>query len=277
MDFKDELAILFRSARRAQKLSQLEITKKLKEDKEVSVGQTSLAKFENGRATLSLKALSEMAPFLNLNPEYILNGFGNPFKQATPETIIKMFFQEDKPGSIDFYLINLILEINERVSILSLKPHMPVEADRRLLRKRGSRHFYALVVMDADENLFLFRREDKDEFFDEADLQPLHLKNRQAVDYNSTIISTELFSKIREQWDEVSINDIKKVIEGVSRRENLIFLSRIIKKVSSYESSSNGKEEYRQLLERLERMDAHELEYLLSRRLPEIGRVLKSG
>lgn len=276
MDFKDKLAILFRSARRAQKLSQLEITKQLKKDKKVSVGQTSLAKFENGRATLSSKSLSEMAYILNLNPEYVLSGFGNPFKQATPDTIIKMFFQEDKPGSIDFNLIDLILETNERVSILSLKPHMPVDADRRLLRKRGSRHYYALVVMDADENMFLFRREDKDEFFDETDLKPV-LKDRQTVDYNSAIISTELFSRIREQWDEVSINDIKAVIEGVSRRENLIFLSRIIKKVSSYESSSNGKEEYRQLFERLERMDAHELDYLLSRQLPEIGRVLKSG
>lgn len=240
------------------------------------MGQTSLAKFENGRATLSSKSLSEMAYILNLNPEYVLSGFGNPFKQATPDTIIKMFFQEDKPGSIDFNLIDLILETNERVSILSLKPHMPVDADRRLLRKRGSRHYYALVVMDADENMFLFRREDKDEFFDETDLKPV-LKDRQTVDYNSAIISTELFSRIREQWDEVSINDIKAVIEGVSRRENLIFLSRIIKKVSSYESSSNGKEEYRQLFERLERMDAHELDYLLSRQLPEIGRVLKSG
>lgn len=272
---KDNLGFFFKTIRKAQKKSQLDVTSDIKdtEQKEITISQAALAKFESNKAaSLSLNKLSLIAPKLNINPAYVLSGFGNPFKPASPDSVIKMFFPEDNLGNIDFWLIDLIIESNSRTILLALKPSMLPGADRRLLRKRGEHHLYGLVIKDSDENLFLFRREDKDEFFDEFELQRL-IKGR-PVTQQTAVINPGLFTKIREGWLDVDVNDIKPVLESAIWREDVIFLQRLIKKVSS-SATQPDKEEYDKVLEKIRTMDRRSIPFLMQRLLPEIGNILK--
>jgi len=267
IDYREKLSFLFRTVRKTQKKSQTEIVSGL------GISQTALAKFESNKAAaLSLKKLSEIAPKLNINPDYVLNGFGNPFKQDRPDSIIKMFFTEDPLGKINPYLIDLIIESNDaRTLLLFLKPNMPIGADRRLLRMRGERHFYSLVMKDSDDNLFLFRREDKDAFFDETELMEL-IKTKPT--YHNVIIDSELFSKIRENWSEVNFSDIRPVLEFSMWREDAIFLHRLIKKISSH-SDQSDQEDYEKISQKIKSIDKAAIRPLLDRLLPEIGSSLK--
>lgn len=265
-DYYEKLSFFFRTVRKAQKKSQTEIASGL------GISQTALAKFESNKAAaLSLKKLSEIAPKLNINPDYVLNGFGNPFKQDRPDSIIKMFFTEEPLGKINPYLIDLIIKSNARTLLLFLKPNMPIGADRRLLRMRGERHFYSLVMKDSDDNLFLFRREDKDGFFDETELIRL-IKTKPT--YHNVIIDSELFSKIRENWSAVNSGDIRPVLEFSIWREDVIFLHHLIKKISSH-SGQSDQEDYEKISKHIKSMDKAAIRPLLDRLLPELGSTLK--
>ena len=277
MDNRDKLGLFFRTVRKAQKKSQLDVTSDIKdaEQKEITISQAALAKFESNKAaSLSTKKLSLRAPKLNINPDYVLNGFGNPFKPASLDSIIKMFFPEDTLGNIDFWLIDLIIESNPNASLLALKPSMLPGADRRLLRKRGAHHLYGLVIKDSEDNLILFRREDKDEFFDEFELQRL-IKGRPVTQQTATI-DPELFAKMREKWSELNNDDIRPILESIIRREDIIFLKRLINKVSSDQTQLPDKEEYERISKKIGKLDNRGLAILLEMLLPEIGKVLKN-
>lgn len=267
MDYREKLSFFIRTVRKAQKKSQKEITSGL------GISQAALAKFETHKAAaLSLKKICEIAPKLSINPDYVLNGFGNPFKQE-PDSIIKMFFPEGPLGKIDPYLIDLIIESNTRTLLLFLKPSMLADADRMLLRKRGERHSYSLIIKDSDDNLFLFRREDKDEFFDETELVSM-MKSKPA--FHIEIIGPELFLKIRENWSEVNFLDIRRVLESAIWREDVIFLHRLIKKIRSH-STQSDQEDYERIYKQIKSMDKAAIRHVLERLLPEIGCILKKS
>lgn len=270
MDYREKLSFFIRTVRKAQKKSQKEITSGL------GISQAALAKFETHKAAaLSLKKICEIAPKLSINPDYVLNGFGNPFKQEKPDSIIKFFFPEDPFGQINPYLIDLIIENNARTLLLLLKPSMIAETDPRLLKKRGERHCYSLIIKDSDDNLFLFRREDKDEFFNEFDLLN-NIKSKPVPVFHTQIIGPEIFSQIRESWSEVNVNDIRRVLEYAIWSEDLTFLHRLIKKISSHASKSD-QEEYAKISNKIIKLDKAAIHPLLERLLPEIGNFIKKS
>lgn len=170
----ENLPLFLRMVRDAQGISQSELSEK------IGVSQSAIAQFEKMKATLSMQRLIRMAPILNVNPDYLQTGIGNPFRQTIKQKTIKMFFPEDPLGRIDTTLVRVIMDANKQAEFFSLRPgHFNSrlfakegETVKKVLnqwqRQRGENNMLcALFVCDGDNNTFLFKRKNNRLFDDE--------------------------------------------------------------------------------------------------------------
>ncbi len=190
------LPLFLRMVREAQGISQSELSEK------IGVSQSAIAQFEKMKATLSMERMIRMAPILNLNPNYLQMGTGNPFRQTIKQKTIKMFFPEDPLGRIDTTLVKVIMDANKQAEFFFLRPGY---FNSRSIAKAGEtvkkelnqwqRHrakktmLCALFVCDSDNNTFLFKKKNN-RLFDDEELIAHYLRRIGEADHKYFPIDT---------------------------------------------------------------------------------------
>ncbi len=265
----ENLALFIRMAREAQGISQKEIAEA------INISQSAITQFEKLRATLSMDTLVKMAPLLNINPEFIGKGSGNPFKQTGKEKIIKMFIPENTLGEIDFSIIDLIAKSNAETAFILLTP--PRWSDGRYKLERYG-FSYALLIEDRDHNKFIFRRRDKHKYL--LDIRDLSVRldslNKEGEKYfeiKAMELTGNLFKNI-EEWSNINVKELNTLLKSVNRREHIDFLRRLIKKIWSHKSI-NDQKEAKKIREIITSMEYEDLDRLIELLVPEFAEIIK--
>lgn len=266
----EKLELLIRMVREAQGISQKEIANTIK------ISQSAITQYEKLQSRLSAETVFKMAPLLNINPEYIEKGIGNPFKQADEQKIIKMFMPETPIGEIDFSLIELIIRSNDEITFIQLTASHSFEMGHKLWRPGYS---YALLIEDRDNNKFLFRRKDRNKLLLGIDdlkitLDKLDKEKKKYYEIKTVTLTKQLFEKI-QVWESIDINELNKFLKMQSKREHVDFLLRVIRKILSNKTARKNKEEVEKMREIIVNMRYEELEQLMSRLMPEFEEIVK--
>lgn len=271
----ENLALFIRMVRESQGISQKEIAETIK------ISQSAIAQYEKLQATLSPETLLKIAPLLNLNPEYIRTGIGNPFKQVDKQKIIKMFIPENPLEEIDYSLIDLIAKYNkEAIFILLLpillKPMGDLKKIQPRLKPYG--YWYALLIEDGDNNKFIFRRKDKEKMVVCTPdwitrLNSLNKEGEKYFEIKAIELTGNLFKNI-EEWSNINVKELNTLLKSVNRREHIDFLRRLIKKIWSHKSIKNQKEA-KQIREIITSMEYEDLDRLISLLVPEFAEIIK--
>lgn len=259
----DKLQVLFRKIRESQGISQTELA--------TAAGKTqgAITQFEHMRATISENVLKEMAPTLNLNPDFIEKKTGNPFKQADREKIIKMFIPESSVGDLDFSLIEFIAGCNEKASFFFLKPSM-----RHQPRQRFNLHSAcALLIKDSDENVFIFKRKRVDEVFTYLKLREELLKFAEKkgkyLEIKVLTVPDSLYKRIQE-WDELKVKEFSTLLIISGMRENKELLTRLIDKMIFLENDSINRQNLTAIKNNIAGLNAKEMDTFILGIIPQI-------
>jgi transcriptional regulator with XRE-family HTH domain len=278
----EKIGLFIRMTREAHGITQMELAEKL------GISQAAIAQFERLKATLSPETIINMAPLLNLNPDYVADGIGNPFKQRRSNEIIKMFFSEDPLGNIDFSLIDLIADKNEKAVFIFLKPAMHTgissslgfRQDKTLYRQilqqeRQGNSIYALVIQDDDKNIFLFKRKNNNLFNENDLISLLHekaLSEKKYFDISISGIGYKPYKDIREGAEKLDwINDLIKH----RSIEKKAFLVRLAKDIWSHSSMMGNKDEYAEIKREIEKIPPEKIDHLLSQLMIELSKILR--
>jgi len=225
MAFRDEskleLSALFSALRMSKGLTQGNVADV------VGIKRSAIAQFETGRASLSNDTLRQIAPILNLNPEYVIHRDIYPFV-SQPDEVIKLFLPENRlTGALDYFLIYLLAGAvgNHELQFLSLSPN--IIAAR--IAWPFDRTVYALAVRDAHNNIFLFRRRIGNLLWGsitgERDLQ---LRVTELARHTGTHLFFALIDIDRQiyetihQWRDISRNDLVPLFPNPEERVELI-------------------------------------------------------
>jgi transcriptional regulator with XRE-family HTH domain len=267
------LPSFIRSVREAQGLPQKDIAQK------IHVWPSALTQYEKSDASLSKEKLLEIAPLLNLNPEFIRQGVGNPFKAADKSSLIKMSLILTEEGKIDLNLIRFIADFSEKSAFIFLKP-IDVPKDKpRLVSKwrRSGNTIYALLVQDDDGNRFLFKRTD-DSFFNESEIVPLLSDSMGYHKFHKVSvsgISSVLFEKIKG-WGNLSRSDFDSLIATAQSRDKIEMLSELIDILSNYEATDEDKKNLERLKTIFQNIEPQNASDLLDTILPKFVRILSN-
>ena len=121
----------------------------------VGITRQAIQRFECGRSTLSRHKLRQIAPILNINPDFLDDQSINPYKGRG---LIKMFFHEEGASHMIPEPVNILVTSNDELKFISLLSNF----DIRTLTVESLSLFvdpiYAVVVMDKSDNVFLLRR-----------------------------------------------------------------------------------------------------------------------
>lgn len=279
------LAVFIRMVREAHGINQAELAKK------IGVSQSAIAQFEKLKATLSLETLLKLAPILDLNPEFIQNGVGNPYKQTASNKIIKMYLPEDDLGNINFSLVKIIAEANETASFIFFEPPLfvsdqkanIVESTRKEIaqwhkQRKQDITIYALFVHDDDNNYFLFRRKNNLLFRKQdliTTLKEIELKDKKYFDIQVTWVNLFTCRKLRE-WHTL---DDKQFINDMLKHEYKLdhaLIQNIVNKIWSYKTLKPDREGYKNLKTKIEKMEKGKLGRQLDHLIPELAKVINS-
>ncbi|MBI5847236.1 MAG: helix-turn-helix transcriptional regulator [Nitrospirae bacterium] len=198
---------LFRALFEYQRIRQSQVAKN------IHISQPALSQFLAGESSLSISTLKKIAPLLSLNPNYIEDMNANPFGDGN---FFKMIIPEKYSLLPDLSLVDLLLDLNDKVRLIFLSP--PLLSLVKFTMGRES-PIYAIAVKDGDGNCFLFRRKQK---------SPLHaiivgeeaLKNKidriankgRSFLHETKVIDKELYLKIRN-WEAVEKADIEPLFD----------------------------------------------------------------
>lgn len=269
------LPSFIRSVRAAQGITQ----KGLAED--IKITQSAITQYENEVAVLSKEKLREIAPYLNLNPEFIDLGNGNPFKQRDRHKILMMYFPQTSSGGIDYSIIlRQILQYNDLALFLFLKPSESTDDSLRARRWRAKGlSSYALVIQDQDNNVFIFKRKD-DGFFNEKDLLLLieqEEARQKSFDVHHVILQVELYKDIRK-WHFTN-RQIESLLRDYKVNDSRIFLKELFRRSRPFRRSSGDSDQDKlSLLNTIFAMEGIgpvHAENLLNALLPDIYDLLK--
>lgn len=143
------------------RLSRILVGKKQRDiARKVSITHSALSSYEAGRYTLSMATLLQIAPLLNINPDFVTGKSKDLYKS---EKLIKMFFSE---GMVSYGIlepINTLLAFNDKLAFLSLisKFDLPFKGTNFRLSLNP---IYAIAIKDEDNNVFLLRRKLKADY-----------------------------------------------------------------------------------------------------------------
>lgn len=224
IQIKMELKSLIRIWREIQDISQADVAKA------TGISQPAIARFENGKGSISPDTLRTMAPILNLNPLFMEKLIGYPFKQSYPEKPIKIFLPEGEEGRLERNILKLILESTDYSEALLLTPEdLPKEKSVKLTRlMRKGYTVCALVIRDLDGNLFVIRKKDKDSLLHDPRLRRRLRGHSDTLLIRRRNISLELYRDIQE-W--ISIDTSK--IEPLFDLSHFLILQRLIRTLNS--------------------------------------------
>lgn len=276
------LPVFTRKVREAQGIQQGELAKK------IGVSQSAIAQFEKLKSSLSVDTLLKMAPILNLNPDFIQNRIGNPFKCSVPNKIIKMFLSEEPAGLIDFVLVEKIAEANKMATFLFLKPAL-LNAEQISRKGKSAREdFYrwqkqrkqgisisAIIVKDEADNTFIFKRK-TNLLFDEKELvsklNEIELSNNKYFETEIVAVGSSVCSKL-EAWADFSEKDIKTVFAAKHHR-NRIFILKFIGELWTHKAFLAEREKYEIIKTTIQKMGDAELDRLLVELVPDLAKVV---
>jgi len=138
---------LFKLSRILEGVSQVDLASA------VEISQPAIQRFESGQPTLSVATIRKIAPFLKINPEYVIDETKNPFKS---DELIKMFFNE----KMSLYIIepiNVLVFFNNKLKFISLVSNINLPSKVSGL-SLSPNPIYAIAVEDENNNIFLLRR-----------------------------------------------------------------------------------------------------------------------
>jgi transcriptional regulator with XRE-family HTH domain len=280
----EKIGLFIKRVRESQDITQSELAQKL------GITQAAIAQFEKTRAALSYETIINMSPILNLNPDYLLSGVGNPFKQKGPEQIIKMFLFETPVGDIDFSLVELIAKKNQKAIFLFLKPLFGgatlsglSHEDRDIAKKEIARwnkqtrqgfFIFALLIRDDDDNIFLFKRKDNI-FLKESDFLPAlkeAIENKH-FEFDTVGIKYPIYRAIKD-WTAINAATIDDLFKHKHYNDSL-FLTRLISEVSNRQTSLKDRSAFEEIKAKFFNMSSEEISVLVAYLTPKIAAILK--
>jgi len=133
---------------------------------QIGITQQAIALFESGKSTLSNKTVSKIATLLNLNTAFLDDKSSNPFLSSN--NLIKFSLPESISG-IDYSIIFFIAEYNKYLNLVFFTSPSPLFSKYR--NNTVFKHpTIAIGLKDADDNIFLLKRESKKPLFGEREL-----------------------------------------------------------------------------------------------------------
>lgn len=252
----ENLFAFIRVVREAQSIAQKDL------GESVGISQSAITQFENGKMSLSVETLLNMASHLNLNPTFVEHGLGNPFKRASKETVIQMVMPETRSRDIDPYLLDIILKANKDAAFVLLTA--PLSALRTRLGKPG--FFYALALRDDENNFFLFARKGKHKLFGSTAEWMELLKTKGSgegrhFEVNVSKMSADLFRRLTT-GAPVKAHALEGLFVSRREAERRDFLAVVLKLVWSDESMAGREDECDRLRSRLTSLGGQEVESL---------------
>lgn len=224
------LPTFIRLVRESQAISQKELALKL------GITPSAITQYEKHMASLSKEKLILMAPLLNINPEFVAAGIGNPFKQNDNQKIIHMYLNVNPEGHIVVTdIFKIITEYNDRAIFIFLKPHglpdmNPIQVSR--WQKKGLTD-YALLAQDSDQNMFIFKKKDNAYFSSSEllnELSNLELTNDKVFSREEEFIDDDLYYHIQE-W-KVDRSKIEPFFKSIQIDDSRKFLFELLKRAS---------------------------------------------
>lgn len=213
---------LFSYIRKAQEIKQKHVSI------QAGIAQPSLAKFESGKAGLSIDTLLRIAPLINMNPLYISGEHPNPFLS---DALIKIRLPEGFLSGIHFNILYFLAEKNTRLDIILLIA--PLGLYRLLTRSVFENPVFAIAVRDDFNNYFMLRRKSNNPIYGEREmlsrLNEISQESRTLISTSvSKIINKDLLGKIMD-WtvtkDDVEhlFSDLKKIpLVPTEKEEDLL-------------------------------------------------------
>ena len=206
---------LFRRAREAKGLKQSEIAD------QCGISRSALARFETGSLRLAEETLLQIAPLLDIDPEFLRGNARIPFKSPTG-SLIK--FVVDKYHVNSDVLLSRLIALSDVLEIYYLTPPLTI-VDRIRHLNVASNPTYALLMKDEAGNVYLFRCKSPKDFlaWDDSISSWMSEQRRMAGKsghFEPLIISKELFEKIRD-WQGIDKEDFDAVFS--QKTENLIY------------------------------------------------------
>jgi transcriptional regulator with XRE-family HTH domain len=244
-----------RSVREAQGISQKEISDKL------GISQSAIAQYEKSTSSLSQDTIKRAAELLNLNPDFLLNGFGNPFKQTSDKDFIKLSLPMLQTGEVDYSFINYIADYNRKAVFIFLKPMGFSEMSTRRVRQWQTKGLtaYALVIRDSDGNVFIVKRRDA-LFFNEQELilslQKKATDNQKSFIFSIQEIDEDIYKQIK-LWKRIQVSDINDILTFHDKEDYHRFLGELIDRVARYYvyPSEEDPDMYNKMKDKLQQLD----------------------
>lgn len=177
------------------------------------ISVSALARFEGGKLGLSNDTLIKIAPYLDINPEYIIGASKCVFKSGS-NGLIKFYIE--KYHFHDDPILAIIRGSSNNLEFYSLSPHLSILERVRHLNI-ADQPTYALFVRDGYSNVFIFRCKSPKDFMTWDDVHIsrdtyfMKITNKQGW-YDKVPINKDLYEKI-SRWDDLSINDFELLIE----------------------------------------------------------------
>lgn len=268
-----KLSALFKIVREAQGIRQKDL------GMAVGLNQSAIAQYEGSALSLSAEASVGMASALNINPDYVESGIGNPFKARDKSKLIKMLFPETIDGEVDPILVDIILDHNSYISCILMTPEKLKK--RTTLRQPG--YFFALLVRDEDGNVFLFRHRDKDRWIGMtgAWLEKLQMRHNEKIEHGGYVLakpaklSDQMFEKIRE-WTVEDVREFDDFLLTIwpNSREGVL---KLIDLLSSLDKNSERRAGYRKAANYVLTAPLKDLDGFLDRILVKIEQAMRRG
>lgn len=267
-----KMPAFIRAVREAEGISQKDLAAK------IQITPSAITQYEKSTASISKDKLLAMAPILNLNPHFVDNGIGNPFKTASPKGIVRMYFPLKPDGSIDmFSILQVISDYNSHAIFLFLKPARSIEQKSLQIKRWQGKGLtsYALLLKDSDDNIFLFKRKD-DVFFNEkifiAEVEHDAIMDHKVFDLDITSVDETTFNQIKE-WN-IKKNRLETILAPFQSASTRFFFLELLKQIKLHDHRMT-EEEYTKAREFIESDKRLRDSIILSDLMPKISDLLK--
>lgn len=250
----------------------------------IEVSPPALTRFEKGRSGLREENLLKIAAKLNLNPEYLLYGAGNPFLSPAADQPIKLFIpMEDK--TLNLGLLEILLLQNDRATIMPVFPNYSVLnaiKSKRTVIGRDNARIFAVIMRDSTGNIFVLKEKGNQLFvFSEIFRLAEKIEQESPGKYfviHSAPSAPANFTTIAEKildWDNLSKNDLVRFIENgeaLKHRRTLFLLFDIMQ---SQSDNPADRVWARGITEKLRKIKKDEIDSISRTIFPEIARILR--
>ena len=204
---------LLQQAREAKGFKQADVAA------DCGISRSALGRYEVGTLRLSEDILLNIAPKLDLNPDFFQGITENPFKQQNDE-LIKFYVVNKHKVHVNELLTHLTAR-SVYLEIYCLSPPLTI-IERIRHMNIADNPIYALLIKDEHGNVILFRcKSNKDYIAWDDTLISMYMKLFTMRDIKSNIekqiISRELYEKIMA-WDDLNKDDFASILASKNQQ-----------------------------------------------------------